>query len=289
LAVLIAGAMLCLYYATYTLQALLPEMEARSGSENKQAFMASLQKTLSDRNFLIAGLTFGVLNCIFGYWFGLPYLKTPTVVTILIGYFVAGFVCGMAVCGIYGVFEPIKAFSAQARTSFDFTEPDNCGGTGFLGDALIVFGSVTLIVGVMISIYVIKTDWQRDNSFRVVALKSVWIVFPYLCSLWALIGPAIPINDQLRAYKTEQDADLKRQLINARKNLTNEAETVDKKKAWREQYEFQQSQRRELHAMRTWPFGLAAYLKYVSLLGGNLFAHISAALTGPHQPPGFFY
>ena len=288
LAVLITTAMLCLYYATYTLKALLPEMDARLQGKNKQIFLAPLKKKLSDQNFAIAGLIFGLLNCAFGYWFGLPYSRVSTVVTILIGYFLAGFVCGMAVWGIYGVFEPIKAFSLKARDSFDFTEPDNCGGTGFLGDALIVFASVTLIVGVMISIYVLKTDWQRDNSFRVVALKGVWIVFPYLCSLLALVGPAVPINGQLRAYKAERESRLKKGLTDVREKLEKDL-PVDERKDLHEQYEFQQSQRKELHSMRTWPFGLAANLKYLSVLGGNLFAHISAALTtgGSHHAQPF--
>jgi hypothetical protein len=291
LAVLIAGAMLCLYYATYTLKALLPEMETRLEKSDQHILVPVLQQTLSDRNFKIVGLIFGLLNCAFGYLFGLPYSKGPTVVTILIGYFLAGFVCGMAVWGIYGVFEAIKAFSPRARKSFEFTEPDHCGGTGFLGDALIVFGSVTLIVGVMISIYVLKTNWQRDNSFWMISLKSVWVVFPYLCSLLALVGPAVPINRQLTAYKAEQDSALKRRVTDVRKNLENDDEASDdKRKNWREQYVSQQSQRSELHAMRTWPFGLASNLKYLSVLGGNLFAHISAALTtgGSHPSQPFF-
>src|ERR1700693_6237959 len=54
LAVLIAGAILCLYYATYALKALLPEMESRLDKPDQQILVPLLPKTLSDRNFALA-------------------------------------------------------------------------------------------------------------------------------------------------------------------------------------------------------------------------------------------
>ena len=62
--------------------------------------MTPLTRILSDRNLVLAGLFFGLLNCGFGYAFGLPYSKALAVATILSGYFLAGSVCGLAVFGI---------------------------------------------------------------------------------------------------------------------------------------------------------------------------------------------
>ena len=176
---LISTMMLCLYVATHTLHALLSGMAIYSAHDN-QAHCISLKDTLSDRNFVLAGSFFGTLNCSLGYSFGLPYSNEPAIISVLFGYFFVGFVGGMGVLGIYGVFVAISEFSRILKPSLDFTSPDNCGGTLFIGAALVVFGSVTMIAGVMISIYILKTNWAEDHSRWVIALKYFWIVFPYL-------------------------------------------------------------------------------------------------------------
>jgi hypothetical protein len=276
LGVLITTAMLCLYYATHTLETLFTEMNTRLGPKREDVYMPPIKEKLSDAKFIIAGIFFGSLNCGVGYLLGLPYLECPGVVTILIGYFLAGFVCGMAVLGIYGVFAPIKAYSVNARPSFDFTSPDHCGGTGFLGNALIVFGSVTLIVGVMISVYILKTHWKRTHTWWVILIEGIWIIFPYICSLLALIAPAVPVNKQLRAYKIEEEIIIKKRLTQIQKALENQGGTPADRKDLREDYEFQQNRRKDLHGMRTWPFALGAGLKYLSVVVVNLIAHVSA-------------
>ena len=272
LGVLIGAAMLCLYYSTHTLRTMFPEMDTRLHPGGNEVYMRALTNALSDYNFVRAGFVFGLLNCAFGYSFGLPYTKGSAIFTILGGYFLAGFVCGMAVWGIYGVSVSISAFSRKAKSSFDFTSPDHCGGTLFLGDALIVFSSVTLFVGVMISIYILKTHWTRDNTWWVMSLKSVWIVFPYASSLVALIAPAVPINKQLREYKIKQEVILQKRLSEIRKRLENEDSAAERKDL-REDYGFQQNTRKELHAMRTWPFGLGANLKYLLVFATNSVVH----------------
>ena len=277
LAALISTAMLCLYYATHTLRTMLPEMELRLRPERSAVYMVPLHRILSDRHFVLAGLFFGVLNCAFGYGFGLPYSQGSAVVTILVGYLLAGFVGGMAVFGIYGVCASISAFSRRAKPSFDFTSPDRCGGTLFLGEGLVVFSSVTLIVGVMISVYILKTDWARDGLWWVMALKGFWLVFPYLMSLVVLIAPAVPLNRALREYKMEQEGVLQEHLTTLRRRLEEERLEVGARKDVREDYEFQQRVRNDLHQMRTWPYGLGANLTYLTVFVDNAFASVNSA------------
>jgi hypothetical protein len=194
-------------------------------------------------------------------------------VTILIGYFIAGFVGGMAVWGIYGVIKVVNAFSDEAAASFDFTSPDRCGGAGFVGDSLIVFSSVFLIVGVMISIYMLKT-WA-DADMVLFLVKAFWIVFPYACSLLALFGPAIPIARELRQYKIEQEIILQSQLNKVRTGLEASADATTRKDL-RDHHDFLQNRRKDLHAMRTWPFGLGANLKYLTVFATNVSVHVSS-------------
>lgn len=273
LGILISTAMLCLYYATHTLRAMFPKMNARLNAGGKKFCMQVVMGVLSDYNFVRIGLIFGLLNCAFGFSFGLPYSHGLAIWTILFGYFLAGFVCGMAVWGIYGVFVAIRAFSREARDFFDFTSPDHCGGTLFLGEALIKFGSVTFIVGVMISVYILKTHWTRETTLWITSLQGFWIVFPYLASLFAYIGPAVPISEQLKDYKIEQERILQERLHKIQQDLEDEAADSAKRKDLREDYEFRQNKRKQLHSMWTWPFDFGAHLRYVIVLGANSLLH----------------
>lgn len=282
LSVLISTAMLCLYYATHTLRTMFPEMDTRLHPDGNEVYMRPLTDVLSDYKFIRAGFFFGALNCGFGYSFGLPYSEGAARYTILGGYFLVGIVCGMALWGIYGVSVSINAFAGKARRSFDFTSPDHCGGTAFLGDAFIIFASVTLIVGVMISVYVLEAHWTRNGTWWVKSLQGVWIAFPYVSSLVALIGLAVPINKQLREYKTEQEGIFQRRLTGIRQRLEDEENKVDptERKDLHEDYGFQQNTRKELHAMRKWPFDLTAKLKYSIVSITSLFSHV-VSVAGP--------
>ena len=56
-------------------------------AHDNQAHCISLKDTLSDRNFVLAGLFFGTLNCSLGYSFGLPYSNEPAIISVLFGIF----------------------------------------------------------------------------------------------------------------------------------------------------------------------------------------------------------
>ncbi len=263
LAVLITVTMLCLYFATATLHTLVSAMARQRPPLDKQASLPDLTRILSDRNFILAGSFFGILNCIVGWSFGLPYSNHSEMASILIGFFLAGFISGMAVLGIYGVCVTIGGFSKVAALSFDFTEPDNCGGTLFIGDRLVAFSSVTLIVGVMISFYITKTPWMGFETWWVITLKCFWIVFPYIMSLVVLIVPAVPLHNELMSYKVEQEALHKRRLTEIRRSLTDHEPNAAQRKELRDDYEFARNVRSNLHKMQTWPFGIGARLSYL--------------------------
>jgi len=275
LGVLISTAMACLYFATHTLHTLLSAMDIHLRPNGNQVPMRALNRLLSDRNFVLSGLFFGLLNCVFGYCFGLPSSSGRAVATILSGYFLVGFIGGMGVLGIYGVFVAINSFAQKAKHYFDFTSPDGCGGTLFIGEALVVFSSVTLIVGVMISIYIFKTNWTGSNTWSVILLKYFWIVFPYAMSLFVLIAPAVALHSELRMYKTGQEALLKRRLAEIGRSLEKRQSRASSRKDLRDDYEFRQNARRDLSKMRTWPFSIGASSRYLIVLVGNIVASLN--------------
>ena len=289
LALLITTAMLCLYYATYTLRGILPEMALLIKQKDDDAsaqdteYKSNLDKSLANRNFILTGLSFGIINSCFGVIFGLPYHHPHVFAkyTVMIGYFLAGFICGMAVWGIYAVSVSITTFIRKSEPPIDFTSPDSCGGISFLGEAIIIFASVTLIVGVMISIYILKTDWSQGNSeWWIVSLKWFWITFPYVISLVALLVPAAPINKRLKDYKMTEEDKLNTRLANIRKELNAKSTppiTDDQRETLHKQYNFQEKRRADLHKMLTWPFKLRANLKYLIVFVINLYITLTQA------------
>lgn len=270
--VMVAG--LSLFYATHTFRMLLPKLAGRLRRERQAGFLALIELHLSDRKFFIAGLVFGSLNSLMGVVFGLPgvYDTLPAKAFILTGYFVAGFVCGLALWGIIGVIRCISAMADDNDSFFDYTSHDKCGGTQFIGWALLVFSAVTLIVGVLITVYISLTDWQRKGSMIVEVLYAGWIVLPYIASVFVLIVPAISINRSLVRYQIEKD----RRFIESIKSIFDELEskgiTSERKSELYADYEFQTNMRKELHEMRTWPFSVGANSTYFFSMASSCFA-----------------
>ena len=273
LGVLIGTAMLTVYYATHTLRSLMNEMH-RLGAHAEGVAARQLGKILTDKRFVVAGAISGIANCVFGYLFGLIYTTRAQKLTILSGYFLAGFICGMAVLGILGSTVAIAAICKQGKLTLDFTSPDGCGGTMFIGEALVIFAAVTLTVGVAISVYILKTPWLNPDIGWIRLLKYGWIAFPYVMSLAAFLMPAVPINKALTEYKIEQEDLIRAKLDHIRQSIEEDKIHGDPRKDLFQAFDFQSKNRKDLHSMRTWPYGLGANLTYAVFFAGNLFASV---------------
>ncbi len=283
LAVLISTAMIFLYCATHTLRVVLTEMDLRLHPDGEGIYWTTLKRVLSDRNFVLAALFFGLLNYVVGHMFAPEEWNWFEEVTILSGCSLAGFVCGMAAFAIFGICLSIRAFAREAERTFDFTSPDHCGGTAFLGRALVLFSSFTLIGGVMISVYILLTPWKGRENDLVKLLMCIWIAFPYVMSLVVLIVPAVPINKALSEYKVELEVLLQERVTNIRKRLEGEKLDAAQRSELRADYEFQQNIREHLQKMRTWPYGLSANIKYLIVFLANLAASVATVLEWMKQ------
>lgn len=279
LAPLIAATMLCVYYATERLRDVIMILVAQSSESEGKSALTTAHRILADRNFVLSGVVFGGLNCAMGFGFGLPYAAYATRITILLGYFVAGFLCGTAVLGIYAVCYLVNTYAPKLQPSLDLTAPDNCGGTLFIGEALIAFSSVTLLIGVLISVYILKTPWSGGDTGEVFILKWFWITLPYILSVIVLLVPAIPLHNELVAYKRGQEAHFKSRLAQIRKSLDDDAGDPSGRKELRDAHDFNQGARRHLHSMRTWPFDVTSGARYLIVLAGNLAMTVNSALS----------
>lgn len=282
LAMLLVVASLCVFYATHVLWNLFEEMTYRLGGDD--SFLSRARAFLTDRRFVCMGFVFGFANCAFGASFGIPeQYESLAFVTILLGYFGAGFVCGLGLCGIYGVLLAVSGF-ARALTSpppgalgLDYRAPDRCGGISFVGEAVTAFASVTLITGIMISVYILTESWSTLAGSEWSWRKSVWIGWPYLATAIVFLGPIAEIHVVLRQYKRKVDRFLQMDLATSLRESMDPG--VDK--AQREVLHARLSQltelRSDLHRMRTWPVGWVLGLKGLVVAGANLALSIATA------------
>jgi len=276
LCLLIVTAMACLYYATHTLQSIFPSMDLLNEGGDSNVYLKPLKKQLSDRRLLGAGIFFGVVNCIVAFVLGPPYTEAFPKITIYIGYFLAGFVCGMAVWCIRGVVITLNRYLNKGELRLDYSHPDECGGMLFLGDALIKFSTVTLIVGVLITAYILWGDWENlkfgaDEAQKTYIRASMWlwICFPFLASVTILFSPATIANHLLMRHKVEMQVELKLEYEKAKSTLEKQTQDASRQEQLLNEYEFYLKRRASLHAMKNWPFNTATNVKFVILFISN--------------------
>lgn len=284
LALLITTVMLSLYYATHVYRIMISEALRRipKGVTEKD-ILEPISDYLTDRGFVISGVVFGVFTCFLGFFFGLPDYKgfacgccgLPDNIwfanfTLYFGFFLAGFVNGLAVFGILVVLKSFKIFSDKIDSSIDFTFPDRCGGTAFLGTGLMVYSSVTLIAGVMISVYTLNIPWKNQGKDWIIMAESLWIALPYVMALVVLMIPALGINKILRSYKIRREGELQKNLVTLQNEIENPETDPTTRKEKQDIYNYHSERRKILYNMRTWPFSASANVKYLSVISINI-------------------
>jgi len=308
LALMITTVMLGLYYATHVYRIMITEVLRRLPEDvTKEDILEPISDYLTDRKFIISGVGFGVFTCLLGYFFGLPDYEgfacgccgIPDNIwfanfTIYYGFFFAGFVNGLAVFGIMVVLRSFKIFSDKIDSSIDFTFPDRCGGTAFLGTALMVYSSVTLISGVMITVYTLNIPWKNlgtDGIIRdgIIVSESLWIALPYVMCLVVLMIPALRINKILRNYKIRREGELQEKLVTLQNELENPEIDPTTLKEKQEIYNYHSERRKNLYEMRTWPFCASANAKYLSFIAVNICTTIVASYNWVKDNLSVFY
>lgn len=278
LGLIIVAAMMGLYYATHTFRAMFPHLNVRLQSQDttsiETAYFNKVRHYLSDKMFLRTGLLFAALNCIVGWILETSYENIPAAITIYLGYVISGFVCGLAVCGIRGVVVSLgNYFEHDPRV--DYTNPDECGGYLFLGDALIIFAGVTLIVGLMISLYIVESLGQTESVFPRVAMW-LWIALPFVLSLTILLAPASCTNRALVRHKIQKEVELAIAIDTAKKALMQEGVIADRQKELRGEIEYHDKLRVQLHSMRNWPFNTQSNIKASILFISNAYVAVES-------------
>lgn len=269
LGAMITVSLLCVYYATHTLRALIPEMARHLPRKARAAFRTQVAASLNDAALVRAGLLFGTANCGMALAFGIPpYTPGAGVLTYYLGVFLVGFICGMAVRGIVAVLTIVGDFARKPRPRLDYASPDGCGGLLFIGKALVKFSSVTLLVGVLIALYILKAPWTREAVWAE-ALKQFWVAFPFIASVGVLLVPTEEIHKLLQAYRSSEDRRIQRGMLRTRAGIHDASLDPASRQAFQEEYDYLARLRTEVSRMRTWPFDFAAGGKYAGVFAGH--------------------
>ncbi|OEJ99835.1 hypothetical protein [Roseivirga misakiensis] len=157
------------------------------------------------------GLFFAILNLFVGFLFG-PYYNTASLIlSIHIQHFLIGFLCGMAVGGIYAILVMTHRTSLL-KLRLNFYHPDKCCGTSSIGNLLFTFALITLAMAVLVSSY-ISLSWDHN---RFVPVKEFvywfWVAWPYLLSVIVFGFPILKIHSKLKRYKEQEHFALRKKL-----------------------------------------------------------------------------
>ena len=267
---------------------MFPQLNVRLKTQDTaqidDAYFSKVRYYLSDKMFILTGLFFAASNCWVGFILDASYADPRATFTIYLGFTISGFVCGMAVCGIRGVVVALNNYF-KIDPKVDYTDPDKCGGFLFFGDALIIFAGVTLIVGVLVSFYILKFLWHPEVTVAILPRVAMWmwIALPFVLSLTILLAPASCANRALMNHKIQKEVELALAIDKAKDALAHAATDADRKEELRQEIEYYDKLRAQLHSMRVWPFNAQSNIKAIILFVSNAyvaFESIRGLLTG---------
>ncbi len=142
------------------------------------------------------------------------------------------------------------------------------GGMRFLGEALVKFGSVTLIVGVLIAIYIVNFPWE-GTILVVRGFRLFWIAWPFALSLIVVLAPSADISGRLGDYKVAQQVELDERLAELRNRSNDSSLPSSDRNSVGKDYDYYSKQREAVYGMSTWPYGLGSSVKYAGILFVN--------------------
>lgn len=288
LSLVITFALASLNWATRQFRQFLPELfdSMKIGiNEFNENYVERMNNYLGTARVLKYGLFFGTINTLLGYTFGLIEPRLLPKISITVQLFLAGLVCGFAVCGIVAVIKFINRINGE--NILNIYSLDNCGGTSFIGELVVKYSLITLFVGLLINLCIngpfwIASPWSPTNDIAKL-LMNFWKVFPFIMSLFVVMFPVLKIHKTLRTYKKRVTASIKVNLQSIAPNLEDAIEGLSSKKLdeFRVQYDLYQEMYNRGKGLSTWPYSLKEKSKYASLFAVTLTKFIPSLYSLP--------
>lgn len=269
IAVLIVSNNIGIHYMRH----MLNEMEVRISSKRARELQKKLQKSGSH-------IRYAMVAIIFALFYGGLSLQIPSIATgglyqslvLTLSFMTIGFFAGIAIHSIFLVHRVIRVFLKDNIYVFDYNAPGKCGGSQFLGNSLLIFSALALLNGMLFSIFLFHFNFGKNPTPILLFIKYFWIVLPYLLSIIALIGPALPIHQALRLYKVNEEENFIKLIGEIKNSLKRRNISWGKKESLQSSYTFYHEKWDELSRMSTWPFHLQTKLKYLAIFSSSTVA-----------------
>lgn len=212
LSVIISFSLLALYVATHVFRdslGLLIQYEAGSGITSRV-----IERVLSDRMFLLAGLAFASLTTAVAHLLGIPadlHNATLPLSAVYLGYFATGFTSGMGLWAILAVISLYIRFAPNLQHTLDPASPDGCGGIKTLGDSLWFFAMLIAAVGLLVASYMFTVDWTNLHNEFARSLFLAWLAMPFVMAVSVILIPGLAVRRQVNVFKQHRQEQLKRE------------------------------------------------------------------------------
>ena len=212
LSVIISFSLLALYVATHVFRENLGLLIHHEGGSGITARI--IQRLLSDRIFVLAGLGTATLTAAAAHVFGIPAdlhaAAIPLVATYL-GYFMAGLTCGLGLWAIFAVITLYVRVAPYLQHTLNPGSPDGYGGIKGLGDSLWFFAMLIAAVGLLVASYMFSVDWTNLNNNFSRAVFLVWLAMPFVMAVSVILIPGLAVRRQVNEFKLHRHEQLKRE------------------------------------------------------------------------------
>ena len=277
LAALIAVTPMLLHIGSRRVIAVADELEARFGQAEAIHYLDLLRRHLPDRLFLGVACAVGIVNVLFGHLFGPPYEAVGPRTTILFGYFLAGFVNGVPLAGIIGLYFVFNQLAPALRGKLNYSAPDRAGGISFIGSAIANLAGCILCAGVLGSVYIVATEWTNKSNYWVHALIWAWIMVPYLTALAVLTLNARGLHRLLVDHKHCSAKRIAQEIEETLCHLQQPDLSPEARTDFREHVSFLLALQSDLYAMHTWPYRAGTTMAMLVVLVPNVSATLASS------------
>ena len=188
-----------------------------------EEFLKIYRKNFTTWHNLIYGSTFGIINSILAYIFGIPYLlplyedeSTLYFLSFILQVFLIGFIGGITINGTIVIVNLIKKISNKDEVQLMYFYPDKCAGTLIIGNILFHLSIHFIIIGLFIFIFLHNFPWTKANQpnsdLVIETLMVFWKIFPFVLSAIIYFIPIRRINQILKEYKLFEQLRIRKRL-----------------------------------------------------------------------------
>lgn len=251
--------MLALYVATHVFRENLGLLVRYGGGTG--IISAVIERMMSDRMFLMAGLVFAGLTTAVSYQLGIPadlHNATVPLSALYLGCFATGFTSGMGLWAILAMISLYIRFAPNLQHTLDPTSPDGYGGIKALGDSLWFFAMLIAAVGLLVASYMFTVDLTNMHDDVARSLFLVWLAMPFVMAVSVILIPGLAVRRQVNVFKQHRQEQLKRERAAVYSSYKEfepapDDEIIATKRELQERLNDLQSQMQKLQRMRNSP------------------------------------